>query len=87
MSLFFFEMHTPSKYWTLSLFPSTIFTPTLIVSPGEKSTIFFDETIFFTASLFMSSIFLIVFYFLNIFSKDQVSGDVLYPLIEINASF
>ena len=28
-----------------------------------------------------------IFCLLNIFPKDQVSGDVLYPLIEINASF
>ena len=39
-------MQTPSKYWILSLLPSTIFTPTLIVSPGEKSVIFLLAIIF-----------------------------------------
>ena len=35
MSLFFFAIQTPSKNWILSLLPSTILTPTLIVSPGD----------------------------------------------------
>ena len=41
MSLFFFAIQTPSKYWILSLFPSVILTPTLITSPGKKSGNFF----------------------------------------------
>ena len=43
---FFFAIQTPSKYWILSLLPSTIFTPTLIVSPGENSVIFLLAVIF-----------------------------------------
>ena len=36
ISLFFFAIQTPSKYWILSLFPSAILTPTLIVSPVKN---------------------------------------------------
>ena len=40
ISLFFFAIQTPSKYWILSLFPSAILTPTLIVSPVKNLGIF-----------------------------------------------
>jgi len=59
ISLFFFAIQTPSKYWILSLFPSTILTPILIVSPAKKSGIFFVDKIFLTLALFISSIFFI----------------------------
>ena len=41
MSLFFFAIQTPSKYWILSLLPSVILTPTFTISPGKKGGIFF----------------------------------------------
>ena len=50
--LFFFEIHTPSKYWILSLLPSVILTPTLTMSPGKNLGNFFLDKIFLILKIF-----------------------------------
>ncbi len=73
-----------AEYCILSLFPSEIRTPILIVSPAKNSGIFFFAKIFFTLSLFISSMFFI--YLFYIFPINRGVGVVLYPLIGLNAS-
>ena len=46
ISLLFFAIQTPSKYWILSFLPSVVLTPTLTTSPGKKSGISFQKEFF-----------------------------------------